>query len=281
VKKGQILALINTDQLVAQLQQAQATLAQAQATLAQSQLTHDRYTELEKHSAISREQLNVSTGDFARAKAGVGLAQATVDQDKTQLGWATIYAPIDGVVLDRKVSAGQTVAASFTTPVLFTLASNLDDMELDVDIDEEENEDTYGFQSAEIFYDTLEELTPQELQITLLLTSGKTTRETAAALFLSPKTVEYHLRHVYQKLGIHSREELAQALAAQDPRRAARPAPRLPGRSLVPAARPPLPAHSGLAVPAAARFARARSGTRPDVSAPDQWRDSCRQRRPA
>ena len=81
---------------------------------------------------------------------------------------------------------------------------------------------------------TLEELTPQELQIALLLASGKTTRETAAALFLSPKTVEYHLRHVYQKLGIHSREELAQALAAQDPQRAARPGPRLPGRSLNP-----------------------------------------------
>lgn len=136
VKKGQVLAQINTDQLVAQLQQAQATLAQARATLDQSQLTHDRHAELERHNAISREQLNVSTGDLARAKAGVALAQATVDQDKTQLGWATIYAPIDGVVLDRKVSAGQTVAASFTTPVLFTLASNLDDMELDVDIDE-------------------------------------------------------------------------------------------------------------------------------------------------
>ena len=60
---------------------------------------------------------------------------------------------------------------------------------------------------------TIDELTPQELQIALALAGGKTTRETAAALFLSPKTVEYHLRHVYQKLGIHSREELAQALA--------------------------------------------------------------------
>jgi DNA-binding CsgD family transcriptional regulator len=60
---------------------------------------------------------------------------------------------------------------------------------------------------------TVDELTPQELQIGLLLASGKTTRETAAALFLSPKTIEYHLRHVYQKLGIHSREELARALA--------------------------------------------------------------------
>jgi len=62
---------------------------------------------------------------------------------------------------------------------------------------------------------TIDELTPQELQIALALAGGKTTRETAAALFLSPKTVEYHLRHVYQKLGIHSREELAQALATE------------------------------------------------------------------
>jgi DNA-binding CsgD family transcriptional regulator len=60
---------------------------------------------------------------------------------------------------------------------------------------------------------TVDELTPQELQIGLLLAGGKTTRETAAALFLSPKTIEYHLRHVYQKLDIHSREELARALA--------------------------------------------------------------------
>jgi DNA-binding CsgD family transcriptional regulator len=60
---------------------------------------------------------------------------------------------------------------------------------------------------------TIDELTPQELQIALLLAGGKTTREAAAALFLSPKTIEYHLRHVYLKLSIHSRDELARALA--------------------------------------------------------------------
>ena len=64
---------------------------------------------------------------------------------------------------------------------------------------------------------TSDELTPQELQIGLLLAGGKTTREAAAALFLSPKTIEYHLRHVYQKLGIHSRIELAQAFARDAP----------------------------------------------------------------
>src|SRR5580692_6962862 len=73
VKKGEILALINTDQYVAQLQQAQATLETAQATLAQTQMTHGRYTALEKHNAISAEQLNTSTGDLARAVAGVDL----------------------------------------------------------------------------------------------------------------------------------------------------------------------------------------------------------------
>jgi DNA-binding CsgD family transcriptional regulator len=62
---------------------------------------------------------------------------------------------------------------------------------------------------------TVEELTPQELQIALLLAGGKTTRETAATLFLSPKTIEYHLRHVYLKLDIHSRDELARSLATR------------------------------------------------------------------
>lgn len=63
---------------------------------------------------------------------------------------------------------------------------------------------------------TIDELTPQELQIALALAGGRTTRETAASMFLSPKTVEYHLRHVYQKLNIHSREELARVLASEE-----------------------------------------------------------------
>jgi DNA-binding CsgD family transcriptional regulator len=62
---------------------------------------------------------------------------------------------------------------------------------------------------------SLDELTPQELQISLLLAGGRTTRETAAALFLSPKTIEYHLRNAYRKLGVHSRDELAVALQSR------------------------------------------------------------------
>ena len=59
----------------------------------------------------------------------------------------------------------------------------------------------------------LDQLTPQEVQIALLLAGGSTTREAAAAMFLSPKTIEYHLRNIYRKLGIHSRPELAEAMA--------------------------------------------------------------------
>jgi DNA-binding CsgD family transcriptional regulator len=60
---------------------------------------------------------------------------------------------------------------------------------------------------------TLDELTPQELQIAVLLAEGRTTRQAAAALFLSPKTIEYHLRNLYRKLGIHSRDELFEAVS--------------------------------------------------------------------
>lgn len=136
VKKGEVLAQINTDALRTQLAQAQATLAQNQATVEQNRQTFERYSALIKTHAISPQSMDQAKADLDRAKATVALAQAQVDQIKTNIGKATIASPIDGVVLDRKMSAGQTVTAGFTTPVLFTLASDLTQMELDVDIDE-------------------------------------------------------------------------------------------------------------------------------------------------
>ena len=136
VTKGQKLAKINTDQIVAQLDQARATLAQAQATLDQDRETIGRYVKLRKSNAISPQEFDSATGDYGRARAGVALAAAQVAADNTLLTKATIFAPISGVVLDRKVSVGQTLVAAMTTPVLYTLASDLSQMELDVDIDE-------------------------------------------------------------------------------------------------------------------------------------------------
>jgi HlyD family secretion protein len=136
VSKGQKMAQINTDQTMAQLSQARATLNQADATLAQSEATFRRDETLLKSKALSQQQYDSAHADYLRAEAGVGQASAQVQQFETMLQKATIYAPIDGVVLDRKVSKGQTVVASFNTPVLYTLASDLKQMELDVDIDE-------------------------------------------------------------------------------------------------------------------------------------------------
>jgi HlyD family secretion protein len=87
-------------------------------------------------NAQSRQQYDTARADLLRAKAGVAQAEAQVRANETQMGRATIFSPINGVVLDRKVSRGQTVVAAMTTPVLFTLASTLSRMELDVDIDE-------------------------------------------------------------------------------------------------------------------------------------------------
>jgi HlyD family secretion protein len=136
VHKGETLAKINTDQLRAQLDQARATLAQAQATLNQDRATVGRYSKLRQSNAVSPQELDSANGDYGRAKAGVALAGAQVAQDETLLTKATIFAPIDGVVLNRAVSVGQTLVAAMTTPVLYTLASDLSQMELDVDIDE-------------------------------------------------------------------------------------------------------------------------------------------------
>ncbi len=136
VTKGEKLAKINTDAIQAQLDQARATLAQSRATLQQDQQTISRYAKLRKSNAVSPQEYDVATGDFGRAKAGVALAQAQVKSFETQLSKATIFSPINGVVLDKKVAVGQTLVAAMTTPVLFTLASDLSQMELDVDIDE-------------------------------------------------------------------------------------------------------------------------------------------------
>jgi HlyD family secretion protein len=136
VKKGQVLARINTLSFAAVLAQSRATLQQAQATLVQAGQTRVRTLALMKSNAASRQAVDAANADYLRAVAAVNLAAAQVNSNETTLSKATIYSPIDGVVLDRKVSAGQTVVAAMTTPVLFTLASDLSRMELNVDIDE-------------------------------------------------------------------------------------------------------------------------------------------------
>ena len=150
VTKGQVLAVINTDQVRAQLSQARAAQAAARAnvtnmnaTVKETQLRRDRANQLFGRGGVSAQEQQATEADYARAAAGVEKAKADVQNASAQvqvfetlLSKAAIRSPIDGVVLNRKVEPGQTVAASFQTPVLFTLASDLSQMQLEVDIDE-------------------------------------------------------------------------------------------------------------------------------------------------
>lgn len=136
VQKGQTLAIINTDQTRAQLEQSEATLATNTATLIQAKQKLDRYLVLTKEGAVTKQDLQTAQGDYDRAIASIRTAKAQIATQRTNIAKAVVRSPIDGVVLNRNISTGQTVAASFQTPVLFTLASDLSKMQLQVDIDE-------------------------------------------------------------------------------------------------------------------------------------------------
>jgi HlyD family secretion protein len=162
VKRGQLLARLNTDQLTARLRQAEATLQlarasveQAQATLIETRARSERLQAMASRSLASPDEVEAAQAAFARAAAGVGLAEsqvtqaaAQVDADRTTLNKAEIRSPIDGIVLLRQVEVGQTVAASLQTPVLFTLAENLVQMELNVAVDEADVGQVSAGQSA-------------------------------------------------------------------------------------------------------------------------------------
>jgi len=153
VRVGQILARVNTEKLEAQAaqaraglqsaeakrQQSQATLAEAQAELAK--LQHVR--ELSGGRVPSRQELDSQEASVKRAQADeastgaqVAQSQASLAAIETDIRKAVIKSPINGMVLDRQVDPGQTVAASFQTPTLFTLAEDLTKMKLIIDVDE-------------------------------------------------------------------------------------------------------------------------------------------------
>lgn len=153
VKAGQVLARLDTtkleDQLLqskAALQAARAGLQQTRATLknAASNLARLRHAhELSGGRVPSQQDLDAAEAALAKARADVASAQANIEQkaaivnaNQTDLGKAVVRSPINGIVLVRAVDPGQTVAASFQTPTLFTLAEDLTQMELHVDVDE-------------------------------------------------------------------------------------------------------------------------------------------------
>jgi HlyD family secretion protein len=153
VKKGQLLARLDLAKLNdavgrsrAVLASAEAQVLQARATLAEARANLARFrqvSELSGGKVPSRSEMDAAEAAHARAEASEAIARAAVVQagatlrsDETNLAKAHIRSPIDGMVLTRKVEPGQTVAASFQAPVLFTIAEDLSKMELQVDVDE-------------------------------------------------------------------------------------------------------------------------------------------------
>jgi HlyD family secretion protein len=136
VKKGQLIAELDKSLLQATVDQAKGTLLNAQSQLVFAQNNFGRQNLLFKTDAISKADYDTALNTLNAAKAQVKSAEAQVRSAEKNLSYADIYSPIDGVVLNRNVSVGQTVAASFSTPTLFVLAKDITKMEVEANVDE-------------------------------------------------------------------------------------------------------------------------------------------------
>ena len=136
VKKGQIIAELDKTNLISELNTAKANLSSAQSTLGYEQANFNRYKTLYDKGLVSADDYESAKLSFEKARQQVATSRESVQKAQTNLGYATITSPIDGVVLSKSVEEGQTVAASFNTPELFTIAKDLTDMRVIADIDE-------------------------------------------------------------------------------------------------------------------------------------------------
>lgn len=136
VKKGQVIAELDKTNLMSELASAKANLSSAQSNLSYQQSHFNRYQILFNKGLISANDYEQTRLSYEQAQQQVRTARESVNKAATNLGYATITSPIDGVVLSKSVEEGQTVAASFNTPELFTIAQDLTNMQVIADIDE-------------------------------------------------------------------------------------------------------------------------------------------------
>ena len=136
VKKGQVIAELDRTNLISELNAQKASLASAQSSLNYQQSNFERYKTLYDKGLVSADEFESARLQYQQAKEQVAQSRESVQRAQTNLGYATITSPIDGVVLSKSVEEGQTVAASFNTPELFTIAQDLTNMRVIADIDE-------------------------------------------------------------------------------------------------------------------------------------------------
>lgn len=136
VKKGQVIAELDKTNLISQLNSAKSQLASAQANLKYQQTNYRRLRTLHDKGLVSDDDFETARLAWQQAEESVKERQEAVSTAQTNLGYATITSPIDGTVLTKDVEEGQTVASSYSTPTLFTIAQDLRDMRVIADVDE-------------------------------------------------------------------------------------------------------------------------------------------------
>lgn len=136
VKKGQVIAELDKINLESELASAKANLASSKSELDYQETNYKRIKALHDKGFISDDDFDIADLSYKKAKEAYLVQLQTVQKAQTNLGYATITSPIDGVVLSKDVEEGQTVAASFSTPTLFTIARDLTDMQVVANVDE-------------------------------------------------------------------------------------------------------------------------------------------------
>ena len=136
VKKGQVIAELDKTNLLSELNTAKANLASAQSSLNYQAANMERYKTLYKKGLVSTDEYENALLTYRQAKEQVASSKENVQRAQTNLGYATITSPIDGTVISKSVEEGQTVAASFNTPELFTIAKDLTNMQVVANVDE-------------------------------------------------------------------------------------------------------------------------------------------------
>ena len=136
VKAGQVIAELDRTNLISDLSSAKANLTSAESTLAYQTANYERFKNLFDKGLISANDFEQARLSYVQAQQQVNTQRNNVKRAETNLGYATITSPIDGVVLSKEVEEGQTVASSFNTPTLFKIAKDLTDMRVIANVDE-------------------------------------------------------------------------------------------------------------------------------------------------
>lgn len=136
VKKGQLLAVLDPSLMQATVNQFKASLAEVKSNLAYQKSNFNRQKQLFETGSISRAEYELALNSYKTAEANVRSIEAQLYSAERNLSFTRIYAPVDGVVLNRSVSVGQTVAASFNTPTLFSIAKDITKMQVQAKVDE-------------------------------------------------------------------------------------------------------------------------------------------------